>query len=38
MKVGDLALSKLDSVPESHWQLTRITNTFPDRNNIVRTV
>ena len=38
IKIGDLALLKSDNVRRTHWPLARITNTFPGRENIVRTV
>ena len=38
IKIGDLVLLKSDNVPRSHWPLARITNTFPGRDDIVRTV
>ena len=38
IKIGDFVLLKSDNVPGRHWSLARITNAFPGRGNIVRTV
>ena len=36
--IGDLVLLKSDNVTRSLWQLARIINTFPGRDDIAKTV
>ena len=38
MKIGDLVILQVDNSPRSHWPLGRITDVYPGRDNVVRTV